>query len=338
MFFEKNRNFFIGAGGVALLWIILFYTLIKPSWVEAEENRTSAEAKRTEWTNYTQNESAKKAAAKFENKPNDPQRVEYLARKEADRKLDDNRKKIDVKFADLKKIEFGNRETLKAFSLAAAGKGGDASNLVNEKVKQAILRANGILKVPLTSEKLTAEFGSAAESNNLLRVALFEAFLTACRDAKVEQIVQVRHFDPAPILVPEETKSEDEIAADEAKKKAKFRDNKSKDEEKTAEVDRLIQFPMKVQLRVTERYSNQVLFELEKPTPDAGKLGGDLRGYFCIRGFHIAVRENVPNLVEMTIQVSALLRESEVKAMSIRLKDPRGGSGGSKRLDDDLGI
>lgn len=327
MFFEKNKKLLIGTAAIALLWIVLFYTLVAPKWAEAEANKTAASEHRKDWELYMRNDAAKKAAEKAP----DASPIEYLTQHEAEKKLKENRSKIEIKFSELKKIEFGDHETLKPFSVAAVGKNGDPQNLLNEKTKQAALRANGILKAPISPEIVSGEFENAAI--NLLRVAIFEAFMTACRDAKVEQIVQVRHFAPAPILVPEEEKT-DEEKPEEPKKKSKYKDDKDKDEEKVAKVDRLIQFPMKVQLRVPERFSNQVLFELEKATPE--KRGDEMRGYFCIRGFHVAVRENVPNLVEMTVQVSALLRESEVRALRIALKDPRSGPS-SKRSDDDLG-
>lgn len=330
MFFEKNKNVFIGAALFALTWIILFYTLIKPKWTEAAEKRETAEQRRKDWETYMKNDAARKAA----DKATEDKKIEYLTRGEADKKLDDNRKKIEVKFADLKRIEFGTKDSLKAFSVFAAGKGGDTSNLLNEKVKQAILRANGILKAPITPEKISNEFSEVDDSNNLLRVAMFEAFMSAARDAKVEQIVQVRHFAPAPILVPEDKITDEDSDEPKSKPKKKGSDKDKDKEEEKPKVDRLIQFPMKVLLRVPERFSNQVLFELEKPTPEKQAFDKDPRGYFCIRGFHVTVRENMPNLIEMTIQVSALLRESEMKALKIQLKDPN--SGRKKVIDDDI--
>lgn len=332
MFFQKNRNLFIGVALVAIAWLILYYTIVAPQWQEAQDNRKLADGRRVDWQNFMKNSKAENDAKKS----TDANKIEYLTRAEADKKMATNRARIDEKFSELKQIEFGNHESLKAFTVFAAGKGGDTKNLLNEKIRMSSTRANGILKAPILAEKLIHDFENADDANNLLRIAMYEAFLTAAREAGVEQVVQIVNFSPSPIEVPEETKSAgDEPLPDEPKKTTKPKSKKDKDKEKEEEkpkVDRLIQFPMKVLLRIPEKKSAQILFELEKPTPDKQKTD-ELRGYFSIRGFHIAQRENV-QYVEMTVQLSALLRESEAKLMHITWKE-KNASGGNNRRDDD---
>ena len=56
---------------------------------------------------------------------------------------------------------------------------------------------------------------------------------------------------------------------------------------------------------------------------DSGRVFTVLRKfdrYFCVRGFHVTTPPDAANSVEMCVAVSALLRESEVKALGVTWK------------------
>lgn len=336
MFFEKNKNLLIATGAVALLWIILYYVMISPNWDEAGKSVTAAAEKRLAWETATHADRERKDA-KDEKRTND-----FKPRADAEKELNRSSEQTEIKFKELRRIEFGTRDTLKPYSIAAVGKSGDTKNLLNEKLKQTKDRANSILKVKIEAEKLAARFGdeSASDALNLLRLALMDRFLSACKEVKdvntkesrIEEIVAVDYQEPKPIPVPEDEKAkEKEKDGDDESTENKKPKGKGKDKDKNADkpegIDRLVQIPMKVLVRAPERYVNQLLYELGLPTPSE-QVGEDRRGYFCVRGFHISVSNNTGStgekLVEMSVGVSALLRESEVKALGIGMKGERG--------------
>jgi len=88
---------------------------------------------------------------------------------------------------------------------------------------------------------------------------------------------------------------------------------------------------MKALVRAPEKNAGQLLFELEKPTP--AQQSGENRGYFCVRGFHITAKDAELGLVEMAVGISALVRESDVKALGVTLKDPRAPGGSQPDKD-----
>jgi len=145
MFFKNNQNLLIGTVAAGILWLILYYSLVSGNWTTADDNRKIAEEKRQTWINDSKSDKTEKRAGEHKNA--------FLPRVDAEKRIKKNSDEVAVKQSELKSIEFGNAESLKAFSTAAAGKGGDASNHLNEKIKQAVLRANAQLKVPITSEK-----------------------------------------------------------------------------------------------------------------------------------------------------------------------------------------
>ncbi|MEI6231579.1 MAG: hypothetical protein WCT04_00900 [Planctomycetota bacterium] len=340
MFFEKNKNLMIATGAVALLWVILFYTLVAPSWEQAQAAQEAAQAKRKAWEASTNAEKERKEAKE------DKRKNEFKIRKEAEADLTRASEVIDVKSKELRKIEFGTKDSLRSFSVASVGKNGDTKNLLNEKLKQTKDRANAIVRVKLEAEKLSVRFGEDTTSDalNLLRLAMVDRFLTACKDVKdpstkdckIEEIAGLDYYKPEIIQLPdaEKTKektSDEEEVAETKKPKAKGKDkDKEKDADKADEIERLVAIPMKVLVRAPERFMAQLLYELGQPTsgrPD----GEDRRGYFCVKGFHVSVSNASAStgekLLEMSVAVSALLRESEIKALGITLKsDGRGSS------------
>ncbi len=331
MFFEKNKNLLIGTGAVALLWVILYYVLVSPNWAEAQKSEETAETKRKAWVESTDALAEKKAAEKAH------RTNKFLTKAEAEKELDANSAQTELRMKELRKIEFGNHESLKPFSVAAAGAGGDANSLLNTRSKEAIQRLKAIM--PKDKDKIADDLfmksGDASVALSLLRLALIDRFLSACKEVKdvntkeckIEQLVQVEYYSPIliPVPPPEDEKKEKEEDDGEMKKPAKHKKGE-KDEEKPDETFNLVQIPMKVLVRGPERYINQLLLELAQPTPPHQE-GDDKRGYFSIRGFHVTTRETLPNSVELSVAVSALMQEREVKALKVGVKtDMRGGN------------
>ncbi|HLX62406.1 MAG TPA: hypothetical protein VKX17_14105 [Planctomycetota bacterium] len=338
MFFEKNKRMLIGTGVVALLWIILFYSLVSPNWAAADSKEKEAGSGKAAWENATKNDKDSKRAAANKNA--------YTKRTTAEEEIKESSEKLQAKFKEMRRIEFGTAASLKPFSTAAAGKGGDINELLNRTNKDEVKHARTILKNATISEQIFSEhFGEiGGVPTNLLRLALVNRFLNACKqvkdesgECKIDQIVSVDYGLPAVIEVPEDAKAEiekDKDASDDeidpganAKKKRK----KDKDAEKAESIDRLVQVPIKVLLRIpAENYINELLFELQKPTPP-GQDGEDARGYFCVRGFHVVTRENLPSDIEACVGMAALIRESELKTMRVPVKDE---SKGPSRPED----
>ena len=57
----------------------------------------------------------------------------------------------------------------------------------------------------------------------------------------------------------------------------------------------------------------QLLFELQQPSDGR-------RGYFYIRGFHVAVRDSASGNLEAVVAVSALLNEKDAAKMELEWK------------------
>lgn len=331
MFFERNKKLLIGAGAVALLWVILYFVLVSPAKQDARDKQEQALKDKKSWEDYTDNAKEHKSAKGRNN--------EWLARVTAERELKESSAQTEEKFKELGQIEFGTHETLKAFSTAAAGARGDVGEMLNRKIKEASARARIVLKNNSIHDNLFSQnFGEASEPLKLLRLAMIDRFLSVCKDVKdtatgeckISEIKQVDYSPPYAIPAPTEKKEEADELDDEAVA-AKKKKGKEKDTAKADTFDRLVQIPMKVLLRIpAENYTNQLLCELQKPTP-LQQSGEDQHGYFCVRGFHIAARDNAANAVELCVAVSALLRESEVAALGIKLgKD----EGAGKAKDD----
>jgi len=130
MFFEKNKNLLIATVGVSVLWLILYYVLIAPNWQVAHDNEETAQTKRKAWEESTNADEERKEAKKA-NRTND-----FKVRKAAEADLNRASEQIEIKSKELRKIEFGTKESLRPFSVAAVGKNGDTHNLLNEKLKQ----------------------------------------------------------------------------------------------------------------------------------------------------------------------------------------------------------
>jgi len=294
--------------------------MVAPNWEAAESSETTAKKAKTDWEENAKATADRKHAA-----------YPFKERKKAEEELDANSAQTEVRFKELRKIEFGTHETLKAFSVAAAGAGGDTSNLLNEKLKQTAQRAKAIFNMDIPVERFKVKFDDSSDAANLLRLALVDRFLSACKEVrdpatkacKIEQIVLVDYYTPKVIELPaeEKAKSKNEEEESTSSKKPTKKNKKDKDEDKPEEIDRLVQVPMKALVRLPEQYVDALLYQLGQPTPTR-QDSDDRRGYFCVRGFHVAVNDATAptNSVELCIAVSALLRESEIKALKITLK------------------
>src|SRR6476619_7390575 len=122
MFFEKNKKMLMAAGGVAILWIILYFTLVSPNWKDAEEKKAQANQNRETWEKTTKDD---KRAKEIKARGN-----EYIVLANAREELTDAGSKTERKLKEMRQIEFGTHDSLRSFSTAAAGKNGDVNELL----------------------------------------------------------------------------------------------------------------------------------------------------------------------------------------------------------------
>jgi len=202
----------------------------------------------------------------------------------------------------------GSLDQLQKYTEAAAGTG-DHNNYFTTLQKQMRDTAkNANITVPPDlgfSEKILSDDPVAL---NLLRLAITDRLLTACKDAGVPQIVQMR-FEPGRMIP---WPFEEEAQADPKKKPGK--DSKDNAQPKIP-VDRLVQFPIRILISAPERNLSQFLFELQRPSDNT-------HGYFVIRGFHVSVRTAGSGRVESAVALAALLNEKTLSSMGISIKGP----------------
>src|ERR1043165_1450772 len=178
MFFERNKKLLIGSGVAAILWIVLYFVFVSPLKEDAKNKQEQAANNRKTWEDFTDNAKEQKATKGRGN--------EWVARATAEKELNESSVQTEEKFKELSQIEFGTHQSLKAFSTAAAGAGGDKSNLLTLKTKETTARAKTILNNNELHDNLFSEhFGdNSSLSLNLLRVAMIARFLSVCKDIK----------------------------------------------------------------------------------------------------------------------------------------------------------
>ena len=136
------------------------------------------------------------------------------------------------------------------------------------------------------------------------------------------------------------------LASDAPRRRRPVRGRPAPEEEEKAQaptIERLIQVPLIVRLRATERDFAQFLDELQlaPPRPSAVKGGPgsgalDLVPYLCLRGLQVVVKDSRSGVLEATVAVGALFPEKLLKEQGMVLKeDERPGGGGVRSASHD---
>jgi hypothetical protein len=167
----------------------------------------------------------------------------------------------------------------------------------------------------------------------LFRLAVVDRLLLACKESNIQKVTKIRYEAPS-VIAPPEIKGDPKDPKSDAKFDPKGDSKKDAKNAATAEIqDKLIQFPVRITLVGPERAVAQLLFEVQKPTADS------IHGYFCLNSVKVEINDTVSGTVKATLGVSALLSETLVNAMQIKLKsadeDRKGGSSTHTEKDPD---
>jgi hypothetical protein len=296
MFVKQNKFLLLGTLAVAAVFLAVHFMWVQDNWTAAAAKLDEAEKSRAEWEKNFQ---------MGENK---------LAKVDAEKAIEENNRSLKAGFATLQLIEFGSKESLQPFSEAAAGTG-DRKNFVMTKRTTVYNHAKSLNVLCSSELGLTDKIAEEPVALNLLRIAIIDNFFGACNRSKVGRVTRIQYYPPKLMPFGDETGSDD---ADE-KKPAKGKNDKEAPRERN---DRLIQFPVKVQVVAAEPAINKLLSEIQKQTTGT-------RGYLCLRGFHISVRQAGSGTVEAVLGFTALLNEKTVRELGIAVKDDETRHGGA---------
>ena len=307
MFIKQNKFLLLGTLAVAAVFLAVHFMWVQENWAAAAAKLDEADKSRAEWEKNFQGGDNK------------------IAKVDAEKALEENNRNLKTGFNTLQQIEFGSKESLQPFSESAAGSG-DRKNFVMTK-RTTVYNHAKTLSVLCSSELgLTDKIAEDPVALNLLRIAIIDDFFGACSRAKVGRVTKVQYLAPRLMPFGDEGSADD---ADGDKKSAKGKNDKDAPAERS---DRLVQFPVKVQIMAAEPAINKLLYEMQKPTDR-----GHGSSYLCLRGFHISVRQAGSGTVEAVLGFTALLNEKTVRDLNIQVKEDDshhgGGGGNSPKVD-----
>ena len=307
--FNENKGLFLGAAGCVIVWLAVYYMMVQQRWTEAADLQREAEAKQTEW---------KKNFQKGIPKP------------DAEKQIADYNDTLKKSFDELKKIEFGTPEVLKAYSVAAA-KSGDPKNYLDTLRKQTVIRAGDSPTLVLKSDRKDVGVIDILEGQSdkdsidvpteLIRLAMVDRFMTVCKESSVPIIKRFQHRPISILPRPDEGKDDEkDTPKDNSKKKGVAEDAP----------DRLVQMPMTVVCAAPERVVGTLLYNLQKRSDNT-------HGYFCIRSFQVLVKDTSSGTVDIALTLCGLLNEKYVRSeLKIPLPQQAGDEErgpGSKEID-----
>ena len=289
MFYRQNKKLIWSAAAVLALWLAVQWGWTGARWAEADETQRTAEEDEATWDKY------------FAPGPN------MLRQDQAGQKLKSAYDDLHRTFEQLRKIELGTPEQLAVYTVAGAGSSDHNNYLATLRTRLAA-RAKDEFQVDVSSLPELGISDKAAEdpvSVNLIRLAAVERFLLACKEAKVTRLTKIKYDPPHLLLTP------DMLATEAGHKDGKAAAKSAPVD--APEIEKLVQFPMKVLLVAPESAFGQLLYELQRPSD--GHCG-----YFEIRGFHVTVRDAASGNLEAAVALSALLNEKDVAKLGIELK------------------
>ena len=286
MFIKQNKILLVGAAGCVVLWLCIYLFVVQKNWSAAAASTHDAEEKQRVWEKN------------FEN---------GMSRPQAELELASYNDKLKKSFEEIKKIELGTSAVLHLYTVEAAGSG-DPKNYLDKLRKLTISKAGDNPAVTLKTElkkemdiieNITAE-GASDVATDLMRVAIVERLLTVCKESGVPWIKRIQHRPPA--IVPRQEENQGDESEKEAPKKKPVAEKR----------DRLVQFPLRVVCTAPERVLARLLFGLQRRSDDT-------HGYFCIRGFQVAVKDTASGMVDATFSLSVFLNEKYVRELKIPL-------------------
>jgi hypothetical protein len=297
MFFNENKKLILGAVAGLTIWLIVVFMFIQSNWsIQAQKLRETEENKKS-WDGYFAAKSGEK----------------LLPKTEAEDAIKDSNAKLTFNLDQLRKIEFGNTETLKAYSEAAAGSGDKKSFFISLR-SQVEQKSNTqwYIKVPPDLDLV-----SRAEdpvSLNLVRLAIVDHFLADCQVSNIQRVSKIKYETPTVIQPPERSDNAKEAKFD-PKDEAPKKGAKAEAAAPAPEAqDKLVQFPVRFTVIGPERAVAQLLFEVQKPQMDQA------HGYFCLHSVKVEINDAATGTVRATLGVSALLSEKVVNDLQIKLK------------------
>ena len=316
MFFLQNKKLILGAAAALALWLVVVFGFVQSNWSGQAQKKKETEENREHWDVY------------FTAKPGD----KMLPTPEAEEAIVDSNKKLEENLIQLRRIEFGAPETLKTYTEATAGTGDHKNYFVSlRKTLEDKSNTQYNLKVP-TELDLVAKADDPV-SLNLIRLAMLDRLLVSCRDANVQRVTKIKYDAPWAIPLPEAAAP---AGGKDPKAEAKFDPKgggvggaKANAEPSGPAVARLVQFPIHITLIGAERTVAQLLFEVQKPTLD------NAHGYFCLTSLRVEVNDTASGTVKATLGLSALLNETTVNTMQIKLKNENASDSGTRKPDRD---
>jgi hypothetical protein len=303
----QNKNIFIGMAMCVVMFAMTHLFMIQPNWVLMKTHLSATDENRLKW------EKLYKVDGKL------------LPLPEAEKAIKESNAVMLNKLDELKKIEFGTEESLRSYSIKAAGSAGDYKNYFDAEKTRLRLRAkDAVVELP-------PELGIDATASddpvplNLFRLAMVDRLLVVCKDSGVNQVTRLSHGMPSRIASKEPVS---ESADDE--RDPKNGKNKTEKAVTATEADVLVRFPMRVVLSAPERVFAQFLYDVQRPRDST-------HGYFCIRGFHVYVRDANTGMVEASILFQGLLNQKTATKLGITLeKEVEGRRRPSEQKEVDL--
>jgi hypothetical protein len=302
MFFNENKKLILGAVAGFAIWMVVVFMFIQSNWsLQAQKQRETEENKKN-WDGYFTAKSGEK----------------LLPKTEAEAAIKDSNDKLATNLEQLRNIEFGTAQLLRAYSEAAAGSGDKKSFFISLR-SQLEQKSNTqwFIKVPADLDLV-----SRAEdpvSLNLLRLAIVDHFLADCKASYIQRVTKIKYEMPSVIQPPERSDakeakfdSKDDAAA--PKKSGKGAPAAPAPEAQ----EKLIQFPVRITVIGPERTVAQLLFEVQKPVMNLGQ------GYFCLHSVKVEINDAATGTVRATLGIAALLTEKVVNELQIKLKSASG--------------
>lgn len=296
--FSQNKGMITGALVCIGVFAVVQWMFIQSNWAEADRKLQEADGVRVKWDKFY--------------KPGD----KLVPHPDAEKALNESNSKLQAHLDNLRKIEFGTLDSLRVFSVAAAGSN-DPKNYLTASITQMKTRAKDSLNISVPVDLgINEKTAEDPVPLNLFRLAMVERLLTSCKESGVIAVSRITYETPKRIEQPE---TEEETAEDKEKDKDPRKHKKDeRDEEKKPEKDPgelLVQFPMRVVVAAPERAFAQLLFEMQKPSDTT-------HGYFCLRGFSVWVRDSNTGLIEASMYVTALLNLKTAQKLGIPVKEP----------------
>ncbi|HEY3321145.1 MAG TPA: hypothetical protein VGP72_11815 [Planctomycetota bacterium] len=300
MFVKENKMLLLGTAGVVIAVLLVHMFWVNQNRLAADEKLKAAEENREKW------EKNFKSGAGL------------LPRPAAEKAIQDSNLELKKKEDQLKNILFGTPDSLRSYTESAAGAGDKRMYLIK---RRGDIFEHGKAIIAQSDLGIVEKVAEDPIPLNLLRLAMVDTLITDCLAVNRTMIRRIQYNQPRFLR----RGDEDAEAPVETERKPATK----KDAAKVDSTERLVQIPMKVLITLPEAGIEKLLYEIQKPS-------NPVRGYLCLRGYHVAVRSAGSGIVDLVIGVSALLNEGFIRDLKIPVKtedDARHGVGGGVDLN-----